>query len=224
MPDLVSQLTMPFFCAVPIGTPIDAKGVRIIPMAGPYFISSYRPGQELVLTRNPNYTGNRPHRLERVDLTYGRAKQKTDSQIEAGTADYAIDGVDAADAATLAARYGPDSPAAQRGLQQFFVDPLLGFDFLTLNTHRPLFRHAQLRQAVNYAIDRRALARLGSAFPYALRPSISTCRPACLASGTPVSIRSPRMSPGRGGWRAESGEPRCSTPATTRPATRWRRS
>lgn len=171
MPDLVSQLTMPFFCAVPIGTPIDAKGVRIIPMAGPYFISSYRPGQELVLTRNPNYTGNRPHRLERVDLTYGRAKQKTDSQIEAGTADYAIDGVDAADAATLAARYGPDSPAAQRGLQQFFVDPLLGFDFLTLNTHRPLFRHAQLRQAVNYAIDRRALARLGSAFPYALRPS-----------------------------------------------------
>ena len=170
MPDLVSQLTMPFFCAVPIGTPIDAKGVRIIPMAGPYFIASYRPGQELVLTRNPNYVGNRPHRLDRVDLTFGRAKQETDSQIEAGTADYAIDGVDAADAATLAARYGPDSAAAKRGLQRFFVDPLLGFDFLTLNTHRPLFRDVQLRQAVNYAIDRRALARLGSAFPYALRP------------------------------------------------------
>jgi peptide/nickel transport system substrate-binding protein len=171
MPDLPAQLTMPFFCAVPIGTPIDPKGVRIIPMAGPYYIVSYQPGQELVLARNPNYVGNRPHRLDRVDLTYGRAQQKTDSQIEDGTADYAIDGVEPADAAALAARYGPDSAAARRGQQQFFVDPLLGLDFLTLNTHRPLFRDARLRQAVNYAIDRRALARLGSAFPYALRPS-----------------------------------------------------
>ena len=46
-----------------------------------------------------------------------------------------------------------------------------GFDFLALNTHRPLFRDARLRQAVNYAIDRRALARLGDAFSYPLRPT-----------------------------------------------------
>ena len=158
VPDLVTRLTMPFFCAVPIGTPLDPQGVRTIPMAGPYFIASYTPGQEVVLKRNPNYAGNRPHRLDRVELTFGVAKRKIDAQIEAGTADYAIDGVDPADAAKLAARYGPGSAAAKSGRQRYFVDPLLGFDFLTLNTHRPLFSDLRLRQAVNYAIDRRALA------------------------------------------------------------------
>ena len=170
VPDFVTRLAMSLFCAVPIGTPLDPKGVHAIPMAGPYFIASYAPGQRVVLKRNPNYTGKRAHRLDGFDLTYGRARHKTDAEIQAGTADYAIDGVDSSDAATLAARYGPGSAAAKRGGQQYFIDPLLGIDFLVLNTNRPLFRDVRLRQAVNYAIDRRALAALGSAFSYALRP------------------------------------------------------
>jgi peptide/nickel transport system substrate-binding protein len=170
VPDLVTRLAMSLFCAVPVGTPIDPKGVREVPMAGPYSIASYVPGQRVVLKRNPNYTGNRAHSLDGFDLTFGRARHKTDAEIEAGTADYAIDGVDSADAAKLAARYGPGSAAAKSGRQRFFVDPLLGIDFLVLNTHQPLFRDVRLRQAVNYAIDRRALAAVGSAFSYALRP------------------------------------------------------
>jgi YVTN family beta-propeller protein len=170
VPDLVTRLGMPFFCAVPIGTPPDPQGLRTIPMAGPYFVASYTPGQEVVLKRNPNYVGNRPHRLDRIDLTFGVAKRKIDAQIEAGTADYAIDGVDATDAARLGSRYGPGSAAARSGRQRYFVNPLVGYDFLTLNTHRSLFSDPRLRQAANYAIDRRALAGLGSAFSYALRP------------------------------------------------------
>ncbi len=123
-----------------------------------------------MLKRNPNYAGSRPHRLDRIELTFGVAKQKTDAQIEAGTVDYAMDGVDAADASKLAARYGPSSAAAKKGRQRYFVNPLLGFDFLTLNTQRPLFHDVRLRQAVNFAIDRSALARLGSPYSYALRP------------------------------------------------------
>jgi peptide/nickel transport system substrate-binding protein len=187
VPDLVTRLAMPFFCAVPIGTPIDPKGLRTIPMAGPYSIAAYTPGQRIVLKRNSNYTGNRAHHFDRLDLTFGLARQKTDAQIEAGTADYAIDGVDPADTAKLTARYGPGSAAATKGRQQFFVDPLLGYDFLALNTHRPLFLHARIRQAVNYAIDRRALAALGSAFPYALRP-IDQYLPAGLFGFRDVSV------------------------------------
>jgi YVTN family beta-propeller protein len=187
VPDLVTRLAMPFFCAVPIGTPIDPKGLRTIPMAGPYSIAAYTPGQRIVLKRNPNYAGKRAHRLDRLDLTFGLARQKTDTQIEAGTADYAIDGVDPADAAKLASRYGPGSAAATKGRQQFLVDPLLGYDFLALNTHRPLFRDARLRKAVNYAIDRSALAALGSAYPYALRP-IDQYLPAGLFGFRDVSI------------------------------------
>ncbi len=169
-PDLVSRLTMPFFCAVPTGTPTDPSGLPTIPMAGPYFIASYTPGQAVVLERNPNYTGSRPRRPDRIELTIGVGRQKSDAQIEAGTTDYADDGVDPADAPKLEARYGPGSAAAKAGPQRFFVDPLLGLDFLVLNTNRPLFGDLRLRQAVNYAIDRRALARLGSPFAFGGRP------------------------------------------------------
>jgi Bacterial extracellular solute-binding proteins, family 5 Middle len=122
--------------------------------------------------RGHNCRASRASKLDRTRPAgeHGVARHRTDAEIEAGTVDYAIDGVDPAHAARLAGRYGPGSKAATKGRQQFFVDPLVGLDFLQLNTHRPLFRDLRLRQAVNYAIDRRALARLGSPFGYPLRP------------------------------------------------------
>lgn len=159
-PDFVTRIAMPFFCAVPIGTPL--KEFRTVPSAGPYYVSSSTPGQGLVLERNPNYGGNRPHRLERIEVTVNVSRQQTVTQIEAGAVDYALDGVPLSDASRLAARYGPGSAAARKGRQRYFLNPLVEVDFLALNTHRPLFRDVQLRRAVNYAVDRRALARIGS--------------------------------------------------------------
>jgi peptide/nickel transport system substrate-binding protein len=120
------------------------------------------PGQGIVLTRNPSYRGARPHRLARivvaVDIPPGRAL----AQVEAGTADYG--GVDPTDYGALAARYGPASPAARRGRQRYFSRTGPQLDFLGLNPHRPAFADVRLRRAVNYALDRAALARLGDAF------------------------------------------------------------
>lgn len=164
-PDLPARITEPAFCAVPSDTPIDPQGVRVIPSAGPYRVASYTPGQGVVLSRNPNYHGSRPHRLARIEVTVGIPPQRAVTQVEAGTADYAIEGeVDSADAATLAAHYGPGSPAARSGRQQYFVNAQPQLDVFALNTHRPLFANARLRRAVNYAIDRTALARLGDEF------------------------------------------------------------
>ena len=161
-PDLLVRLTQPFFCAVPTDTPIDPEGLRAIPSAGPYQIASYTPGQGVVLTLNPNYHGNRPHALARIELRVGVSPQRAISQVEAGSADYAVDGeIGSADVAYLASRYGPGSPAARAGHQQYFVNAIPELDFLALNTHRPLFQDVRLRQAVNYAIDRAALAQLG---------------------------------------------------------------
>jgi ABC-type transport system substrate-binding protein len=119
----------------------------------------------VVLTRNPNYHASRPHRLARIELAVGIPGQRAIAQVEAGTADYAMNGaVDSNSAATLAARYGSHTAAAKSGHQQFFIDPGPQLDFLALNTHRPLFADRRLRQAVNYAIDRTALARLGDEY------------------------------------------------------------
>ena len=70
----------------------------------------------------------------------------------------------AAHASRLAARYGAGSAAAARGAQQYFVNPAAQLDYFVLNTHRPLFSDVRMRQAVNYAIDRRALAQRGDRF------------------------------------------------------------
>ena len=83
-PDLPTRLALPFFCAVPLDTPLDAKGVRVIPSAGPYYVTSYTPGQGVVLKRNPNYTGSRPHRADRIELTVGGSLQKADAAIAGG--------------------------------------------------------------------------------------------------------------------------------------------
>ena len=72
VPDLPSQLTLPSFCAVPLETPLDPKGVGVIASAGPYHVTSYTPKESVVLERNPNYTGSRPHHLDRMELTIGQ--------------------------------------------------------------------------------------------------------------------------------------------------------
>jgi YVTN family beta-propeller protein len=165
VPDLPARLAQPSFCVVPPDTPIDPKGVLVIPSAGPYRVASFAPGQGLVLTRNPNYHGNRPRRLARIDVVVGIPRQRAVAEVEAGKADWAPDGpASSAQAAALAARYGAGSPAAARGRQQYFIDPGPQLDFLALNTHRPLFADRRLRRAVSYAIDRTALAGLGDEY------------------------------------------------------------
>ncbi len=164
-PNLPTRLAQPFFCAVPSNTPPDPQVDGVIPSAGPYRVASFTPNQGVVLMRNPNYHGSRPHRLARIELALGIPGPRAIAQVEAGTADYAMNGaVDRTNAARLAARYGSHSPAAKSGHQQYFVNPQSALDYFALNTHRPLFADARIRQAVNYAIDRVALARLGNPF------------------------------------------------------------
>jgi YVTN family beta-propeller protein len=161
-PDFLERFAQPFFCAVPLDTPVNPDGVKVIPSAGPYTTASYVPGQGIVLVRNPNYHGDRPHRFARIDIAVDVPGAKAVSEVEHGTADYAVDGeVSAAGQASLAARYGFGSLAAKAGRQQYFVNAQPILSFFVLNTHRPLFSHQRLREAVNYAINRTALDRLG---------------------------------------------------------------
>jgi YVTN family beta-propeller protein len=177
-PDFLSRIALSGFCAVPSNTPIDPKGVRVIPSAGPYYVSSYTPGQGVVLTRNPNYHGPRPRRFQRIELAVGVPYPRAVAEVKAGTADYTTlfapsEGSLLPLISQLANRYGPGSKAAKAGAQQYFVDPFpLALDYYVLNTHRPLFANPRMRQAANYAVDRRALARLGDALqPVPERPT-----------------------------------------------------
>jgi peptide/nickel transport system substrate-binding protein len=80
--------------------------------------------------------------------------------------DYAADGLPVGDYPALDAAYGPGSPAAQAGRQQFFVNPQLATRYVVFNVAKPLFASAELRKAVNYALDRPAMVNAGGALEH----------------------------------------------------------
>ena len=66
--DFLARIATPFFCAVPSNTPIDPQGVRVHPLGRTLLRHVLHPGPEVVLQRNPNYHGSRPHRFARIEF------------------------------------------------------------------------------------------------------------------------------------------------------------
>ena len=163
-PSLPARLATPYFCAVPPNTPIDPEGVDAVPSAGPYYVASHEPNKSLLLRRNPGYTGYRAQRLREIRYTIGVSPKRAARMVETGAVDYWSDAGDARTAlpadlsARLEKRYGLHSAAARAGRQQYFTTPSLSVFYLLFNTRRPVFADARIRRAVNFAIDRRALA------------------------------------------------------------------
>ena len=130
-PDFLARLSQPAgSCAVPSNTPVNRNGENKIPSAGPYYVTSYTPHQGVVLMRNPNYHGSRPHQFARIALAVRVSPKRAVHEIEAGVADYTAVGLEAPASAAgatllsqLAARYGVRSAAAARGAQQYFAHP-----------------------------------------------------------------------------------------------------
>jgi DNA-binding SARP family transcriptional activator/ABC-type transport system substrate-binding protein len=158
--DLAARMALPYFCAVPAGTPIVANGLEgPIPTAGPYYLASHIDEVIAVIKRNPNYPGPRPQRLDAI--VYRRPNAPTTdaiSQIERGEADHVGEydaGVPLVANGPFAKRYGPPH---RDGAPRFLVSPMLGIDYLAFNARRPLFSDPRLRRAVNFALDRRAIS------------------------------------------------------------------
>ena len=161
--DFPTRISMPFFAAVPKDTPI-VEGLPRVASAGPYYVASFNKDEGVLLNRNPNYYGSRPRRPREIRFTFGTGRRQALADVESGAADYAPDSdspIKPSEAAPLERRYGPKSKAAEAGRQRYFINPSMWLDSVALNTSRPLFASARLRRAVNYAIDRTALARQG---------------------------------------------------------------
>jgi ABC-type transport system substrate-binding protein len=84
--DFLERLSLPFFCTVPIGTPLVQGGVQPIapPSAGPYFMSDKYNGEYLILEPNPNYRGPRPARLDAIAFREGFSPEAAVGRVEEG--------------------------------------------------------------------------------------------------------------------------------------------
>jgi ABC-type transport system substrate-binding protein/tRNA A-37 threonylcarbamoyl transferase component Bud32 len=162
--DFLTRISMPAFCPVPLSIPIHTRGLleKPIPSAGPYYISSYED-HRTVLERNPNYPGDRPRHPERIVYRNDIPTPQAVASANSGDLDVLPQDFDNTTSLSLPGgvldrRYGSTSTVAKGGGQQYFVYPAPFVDYIVFNTRRPLFRNVLLRRAVNYALDRRALA------------------------------------------------------------------
>jgi len=155
---LVAEMATPFMCAVPKNTPVNSKGVTSIAGAGPYYIASYTPNQSLVLKRNPNYKGSRPHNLSEVDFTQFAIDQNQGIlETKNGQLDYCPDCVTAAQSFQLNQQYGAGNAAGTA--QHFFISPLIEVNYYALNTANKALGNPLVREAINYAIDRTGMTK-----------------------------------------------------------------
>jgi ABC-type transport system substrate-binding protein len=151
VPDLLINLER--LCAVPPNLPVDPEGARApLPSPAPYYVAVYVPGEQLVLERNRFYSGERPHHVARFVVDLASDFGPGIDQVASGAADTFWPGPTPDQTVELARRYGVNK-------SRFFVrqgNSLRVFDF----NNRPLFsNNPKLRQAVNFAVNRQALAQ-----------------------------------------------------------------
>jgi len=144
-------------CAVPRETPVAPNGVQTpVPSAGPYYLAEHADWFA-VLRRNPNYGGRRPQHLGAIVFKFSIAPGLAASQIANGALDYFLDSQNP----TLT----PDTAAARAVGDRYRLTPSssAGMHFFAFNVDRPLFANIRMRRAVQYALDRIALAKAGDA-------------------------------------------------------------
>ncbi len=153
---VIPVLATPFACAVPMGTPVNSKGVNLIAGAGPYYFASYTPNKSIVLKANPNYHGARPHFVSQIDVSQLSIDENQGLlEVKNGTLDYCPDCVTAAQTQSLWTQYGPPSAAATSGDQRYFVSPVVEVNYYAMNTGSGrALANPLVREAINYAIDR----------------------------------------------------------------------
>jgi hypothetical protein len=166
-PDLPRALALSVFCAVPEETPIVPHGLEVpIPSAGPYYLATHTDSVA-VLKRNPNYGGPRPQHLDAIVYEFGIAPGTAAARIADGTLDYVLErGPDLA----------PGSAAARSAGRRYRLTPnsWSSIHYLELNDDRPLFASLRMRRAVQFALDRRTLARLDPDGPSLVATSLIT--------------------------------------------------
>ncbi|MDX6518707.1 MAG: peptide/nickel transport system substrate-binding protein [Gaiellaceae bacterium] len=151
--DFTNILGTEFAAPVPANTPAKDQSTSPPPSTGPYMIQSYKPNKSFVVVRNPNFkpTANVPD--GNPDKVVGTILEDDTAALQQtlnNTADYDFHSIPTDRLAAIQNKY-PD--------QLKIYTPANTYYFFVNTRQRP-FDKVQVRQAVNYAIDRDALVRL----------------------------------------------------------------
>jgi ABC-type transport system substrate-binding protein len=145
----ISKLTMPFFQATSKTLPSTREVVVGHPSAGPYFFATNEPNSLTTLRRNPYWHGPRPAHVAGVEVRWNLDEETAFHQVGSNQIDEGP--LPLGEVEGVLARYGVNKT-------RFWSKPNNCIGFLALNSRRPLFRRVAMRKAINWAIDRAAMA------------------------------------------------------------------
>jgi peptide/nickel transport system substrate-binding protein len=117
--------------------------------AGPYELSSYTPGVQVVLSKNPNYTGRLKPKLNRIIIQYFDQSPALQLALQQGDVDVALGDFTPQQAAAVVKSNGITAQSASVVGQMRMIAFYLG--------NRSTAVPAAVRQAMAYLIDRNAI-------------------------------------------------------------------
>ncbi|HUJ55751.1 MAG TPA: ABC transporter substrate-binding protein [Gaiellaceae bacterium] len=159
---LMPKLAMPFFCPIEKAPPFYVNGAWVdtevtspYPAPGPYYIAQRDVGTDIVLKKNPHYSGPRPARASTILIDMNTSSAGAYNGISNGT--YAADlngNPNPAQNYALSKQYGVDKG-------RFWIHSELETTYLAMNTTRKAFKNVNVRKAVNVALNRPSVIKIG---------------------------------------------------------------
>ena len=150
----LNAMTMPFTSVLPkewvdkVGKQINRKPLG----TGPYVITSWTPGQEIIAERNTNWTSDTDQWVDKMDFMFSANPSTALLKLERGEVDVLGDSIPAAD--YLRTRQDPT-------WGQYVVDaPNIAWYYVFMNVLEKPFDNPTVRQAVNYAINTAKIQKL----------------------------------------------------------------
>ena len=153
--EFFDKLGLPHAAILPADAPAQDAGSVPIPGTGPYMFESYDPNKALVMVRNPHFKvwseeAQPDGYPDKVQYDFGLSEEAAVTAIQNGEADWTFDEIPAD-------RLGE---IGTKNKEQVHVTPLTAWWYLPMNTRLAPFDNEKARQAVSYAIDRKALVKI----------------------------------------------------------------
>ncbi len=150
--EFFDKLSFPHAYVLPADTPARDLGNEAPPGTGPYRITSYDPNHGLTTDRNPFFRVWSPEAQpdgypDHITYAFGLTDEAQVTATENGNFDYMFDNVPLDRYGELGDRY-PD---------QVHINRVFGTYYLPMNVNLPPFNNLKVRQAINYAVNRRAM-------------------------------------------------------------------
>ncbi len=154
-----AELAMMFVSLLPPDTPTEDLSADPPPATGPYMITKSQPGKSWEYQRNPYWAKANGKAMpdlpagvvDGAKATVVRNEQSQVDDVEQGVYDWMQNPPPSSRYAEVKEQYEGS---------QFRVEPTISTYYFWMNTQEPPFDDVKVRQAVNYAVDQRALERI----------------------------------------------------------------